>query len=259
MRYHWIDYSCAYRDRVDSWLDVDAKRFTGCDEGFGAFYDYWVNDSETKLGENFWAKIILAGVDPIGVVAFGVWDGIFTIMEFLIRPDRRDRQYGSSALFELLTQSENIFGRKIYSAEAVIFPGNLASQKAFEKAGFSFHSAHPDGDAWYYRYRSNICYCGHDCAKCVTYIASKKNDDRLRAQAQHFYKTAFGLEIPFEQLVCEGGRSGKVLALCKECPFVKCCIKHTVASCDACPEYPCKDIAGYQEKYVNKCNHTDMR
>ena len=30
------------------------------------------------------------------------------------------------------------------------------SQKAFEKAGFVFHSEHPDGDAWYYRYHSAV-------------------------------------------------------------------------------------------------------
>ena len=26
-------------------------------------------------------------------------------------------------------------------------------EKAFEKAGFTFHYEHPDGDAWYYRYQ----------------------------------------------------------------------------------------------------------
>lgn len=24
------------------------------------------------------------------------------------------------------------------------------------------------------------CYCGHDCAKCITYIATKRNDDSLQ-------------------------------------------------------------------------------
>ena len=257
MRYHWIDYSCAYKNIVESWLDEDAKRFTGCDDGFDAFYQYWENDPETSLGKNFWAKIILADDDPIGVIALGVWDGVFTIMEFIIRPDKRGKQFGSSALVELLMQSENIVGTKILSAEAVIFPNNTASQKAFEKACFSFHSAHPDGKAWYYRYHSSVCYCGHDCSKCVTFMATKQSDDRLRAESQRFYKAAFGLEIPLEKLACEGGRSSKVFDPCKECPFVRCCKEHAVASCDACPEYPCKDISDYREKYVNKCNQQE--
>lgn len=31
------------------------------------------------------------------------------------------------------------------------------------------------------------CYCGHDCAKCVTYIGMKNNDDYLREQSEKFY------------------------------------------------------------------------
>ena len=59
MKYTWIDYNSAYEKIVDSWLDEDAQRFTGCDEGFEEYYQYWVNDVNTKLGENFWAKIII--------------------------------------------------------------------------------------------------------------------------------------------------------------------------------------------------------
>ena len=41
----------------------------------------------------------------------------------------------SSALKELLLESDRIIGKKITIANAVIFPSNKASQKAFEKAG----------------------------------------------------------------------------------------------------------------------------
>ncbi len=98
------------------------------------------------------------------------------------------------------------------------------------------------------------CYCGHDCAKCITYIATQRNDDSLRRQAQSFYKERFGLDIPLRKFNCEGGRSKNVFELCKGCPFVKCCKERRVNSCSECPEYPCKDISDYQAKYVNKCN-----
>lgn len=42
--------------------------------------------------------------------------------------------------------------KSIVKANAVIYPNNIASQKAFEKAGFTFVSAHPDEDAWNYEY-----------------------------------------------------------------------------------------------------------
>ena len=98
------------------------------------------------------------------------------------------------------------------------------------------------------------CYCGHDCARCITYIATLRNDDNLRRQSQSFYKERFDLDIPLEKFNCEGGRSQNVFELCKECPFVKCCKERSVDSCSKCPEYPCKEISDYQVKYVNKCN-----
>jgi len=98
------------------------------------------------------------------------------------------------------------------------------------------------------------CYCGHECAKCITYIATQRNDDSLRRQAQSFYKERSGLDIPPQKFNCEGGRSKNVFELCKGCPFVKCCKEHSVDSCSTCPEYPCNEISDYQEKYVNKFN-----
>ncbi len=35
------------------------------------------------------------------------------------------------------------------------------------------------------------CYCGHDCSKCVTYIATKTKNRALREQAQRFYQKEF--------------------------------------------------------------------
>ena len=101
------------------------------------------------------------------------------------------------------------------------------------------------------------CYCGHDCSKCVTYIATQTNNDDLRRQAQSFYKERFGLDIPLDKFYCDGGRSKNVFELCKECPFKKCCIEHGIDACGKCSEYPCKDISDYQEKYVNKCNQLE--
>lgn len=155
--------------------------------------------------------------------------------------------------------SKYILGRTIKDAEAVIFPDNIASQKAFEKAGFIFYSEHPDGDAWNYRYHDYTCYCGHDCARCITYIATQQNDDNLRRQSQSFYKKKFGLDVPLEKFNCNGGRSEKVFEPCKECPFIQCCKQHDIDSCSKCPEYPCKEISNYQAKYVNKCNQIQKK
>ena len=98
------------------------------------------------------------------------------------------------------------------------------------------------------------CYCGHECLKCVTYIATITNDDDLRIQSQTFYKERLGLDIPLEKIYCYGGRSKDIFELCKECPFKKCCIEHGIDACSKCLKYPCKEILDYEERYVNKSN-----
>lgn len=108
-----------------------------------------------------------------------------------------------------------------------------------------------------YRIRSLLGfpgYCGHDCAKCVTYLATQTNNENLRRQSQLFYKEQFGFAIPLADFCCDGCKSKNVFALCKECPFKKCCTERGIEACGKCPEYPCKTISDYQEKYVNKAN-----
>ncbi|NLB15852.1 MAG: methyltransferase domain-containing protein [Clostridiales bacterium] len=102
--------------------------------------------------------------------------------------------------------------------------------------------------------KNNFCWCGHDCSKCATYTATIRNDDVLREKSRAFYMEQFGREIPAEDIVCCGGRSGRILNLCLECPFRNCGIGRGIDSCRLCPEYPCPDLKDYQEKYVNKCN-----
>ena len=155
MNYNWVDYTSAHKEIVEPWIDEEAKRFTGCDEGFDAYYQYWANEQETELGRNFWAKLIIADMIPIGIMTIALWDGFFTISEFIIRPDMRGMGFGASVLAELLAESHEILGAVIKEANAVIYPNNIPSQKAFEKAGFVFHSEHPDGDAWNYQYHKS--------------------------------------------------------------------------------------------------------
>ncbi len=153
MKFAWADYSVTYKDVVETWLDEEAKQFTGCDDGFEEFYNYWANEADTRVGENFWAKIILKEKRPVGVLVLGLWEDVFTIQEYIISPNDRGNEIGSSALAELLSESKTILGVEIFEVYAVIYPNNIPSQKAFEKAGFRFQSEHPDGDAWNYRYQ----------------------------------------------------------------------------------------------------------
>ncbi len=96
------------------------------------------------------------------------------------------------------------------------------------------------------------CYCGHDCSRCITYCATISNDEKLKTQAQEFYKNQFGYDVSIDEVHCLGGRSSEIFVLCKDCPFIKCCREKNIAACVDCELYPCEKISGYEKEYVNK-------
>jgi GNAT superfamily N-acetyltransferase len=79
-------------------------------------------------------------------------EGSVTVMEIVVDPEKRGQGIGRKLLKELLAR-EDIIGFSIVKSEAVIFPTNIASQKAFTNAGFRYHHTHEAGDALYYAYK----------------------------------------------------------------------------------------------------------
>lgn len=97
------------------------------------------------------------------------------------------------------------------------------------------------------------CFCGHDCARCLTYLATISDDEETRRKSQRFYMDEFGFNIPLEKLRCLGGRSGDLFYLCKGCPWMKCAKEKGLSACSEC-EHPCKPLSEYRDRYVNKYN-----
>ena len=153
MRYEWFDYSADDAETVDGWMDEDARYDTGCDDGWDAYITAMCGEDYIRVGENFRCKVIFSEHQPLAAVAcYLAEDGTLCVSEFVVRPDVRGRGYGRTILRELLCHADTILGWKLRAAQAVIFPNNKASVRAFEAAGFRFTHAHPDGDAWYYKY-----------------------------------------------------------------------------------------------------------
>lgn len=151
MNFKWTDYDISM-DFVETWLDNEAIKNTGLDDGFCDFYEYWKN--ENIPNSNFYCKVICENNDPFAVIAIGESDKKHTVMEFIIKPEERGKGKGTLILQELLKNSADILGQEIKTAEAVIYPGNKASKRAFEKAGFVLSYVHEDGDALYYVYKN---------------------------------------------------------------------------------------------------------
>ncbi|MBE5874091.1 MAG: GNAT family N-acetyltransferase [Lachnospiraceae bacterium] len=91
----------------------------------------------------------------MALIAFCLYEGKIEIMETFVVPEKRGQGIGSKVLKELLKNGQ-IIDFVIHKSEAVIYPNNIASQKAFENAGFKYHHTHEDGDAMYYVYESGL-------------------------------------------------------------------------------------------------------
>ena len=154
MIFTWKDYDPETMEYVEKWLDKKAVRMTGMDDGWRDFYEYWANEEEIVVGENYWCKVVFEEEKPFAVIALALYEDNITIMETLVAPKMRGKGKGTKTIKELLDSGKNIIGVDIHKAEAVIYPSNKASQKAFENAGFRHDSTHEDGDAMNYVYEN---------------------------------------------------------------------------------------------------------
>ena len=147
----WRDYDPHTMDYIENWLDASAVRLTGLDEGFRHFYEYWAEEAGFLVGENYWCKVVFAAGVAVAVIAFCYYEEKILIMEVLVAPWERGRGLGTKLLKELL-KTEELMGLSLQRLEAVIFPDNTASQRAFEKAGFHYHHTHEDGASALFTY-----------------------------------------------------------------------------------------------------------
>jgi RimJ/RimL family protein N-acetyltransferase len=151
MNFTWRDYNPETMTFVEAWLDEDAVKTTGLDEGFQNFYSYWANEDGFVVNENYWCKVVFENDEPFAVIALCLYEDKTTVMETVVAPKKRGQGKGSKLLKEIL-ESKEILGFTVRKGEAVIYPNNIASQRAFVKAGFQYHHTDEDGDAMYYSY-----------------------------------------------------------------------------------------------------------
>ena len=97
---------------------------------------------------------------------------------------------------------------------------------------------------------SMIAFCGLDCTKCDAYIATKKNDDKLRKETAKKWEKEFnhpGLK-PID-INCNGclSRSEIIFKHCKVCEIRKCADDKEVKNCAYCDDYPCDKVKRFHE------------
>ena len=86
-----------------------------------------------------------------------------------------------------------------------------------------------------------IGYCGLDCEQCEAFIATRTNDDAMRAKVAEQWARSYGAPIQPEHINCTGCLSAGVKTLyCDQmCEIRKCAMRRSVGTCADCADYPC--------------------
>jgi hypothetical protein len=86
-----------------------------------------------------------------------------------------------------------------------------------------------------------IGYCGLDCDQCGAFIATRNNDDALRAKVAKEWATLYNAPIKPEHINCTGCQStGVKTYYCDQmCEIRKCAMKKSVTTCAQCSDFSC--------------------
>ncbi|SHK96465.1 Protein of unknown function [Desulfatibacillum alkenivorans DSM 16219] len=92
-----------------------------------------------------------------------------------------------------------------------------------------------------------IAYCGLDCAQCPSYIATKKDDDVIRAKAAAFLNKTYGFDLTPEQVNCDGclPKEGRKLGYCATCEVRACGEEKGLENCAHCSDAPCGKLEAF--------------
>ncbi len=86
-----------------------------------------------------------------------------------------------------------------------------------------------------------IAFCGLDCEQCEAFIATRKDDDALRAAVAERWARQYGAPIKPEHINCTGCSSAGVRTYhCEQlCEVRKCAVRRSVGTCAECTDFPC--------------------
>ena len=89
-----------------------------------------------------------------------------------------------------------------------------------------------------------IAYCGLECSKCPTFLATQNDDDAARAKTAAYYSEKFGFDLKPEDINCDGclPDGGKLLAYCQTCKIRACCRDRGLENCAVCEDQPCDKL-----------------
>ena len=89
-----------------------------------------------------------------------------------------------------------------------------------------------------------IAYCGLVCTDCKAYIATQKNDDKMREEIAAEWTKEYHHDFKPGDINCDGclPRTKKTIVQLNVCKVRKCGQEKGVANCAYCEDYPCEKL-----------------
>lgn len=91
-----------------------------------------------------------------------------------------------------------------------------------------------------------VSVCGLFCKGCGVYISTQENNQ------ENLQRLAARMNIPVEEMPCNGCRTEVRTAFCKNCHMIKCAKEKGVDFCGECKDYPCAEIKDFQSKMPHR-------
>ena len=92
-----------------------------------------------------------------------------------------------------------------------------------------------------------IAYCGIACSECPAYIATQKNDDKMRDETAKKWSEMFHADIKPADINCDGCPTDaeRLFNYCAQCEIRKCAREKGMKNCAYCAEYPCEKLSAF--------------
>ena len=107
-----------------------------------------------------------------------------------------------------------------------------------------------------------IAYCGLVCTDCGAYIATQKNDDKMRKDIAAEWTEKHNRTFQPEDINCDGclPKTAKKFGHPNVCPVRKCGQEKGVINCAYCEDYACEELNKYFEMFPEmKTNLNEIR
>jgi len=95
-----------------------------------------------------------------------------------------------------------------------------------------------------------IAFCGINCSKCPTYVATQNDDNAERKDVAEKWSKEFNVSIKPEDINCDGclATTERIFNYCRVCNIKKCGTEKKVKNCAYCDDYACEKLSKFHER-----------